>query len=66
MREKSARTGGKVSRTGGEAGAPKIAMATRSAARIYPPGRGRDANLPKIPSWFANLLEVIFSYFAKI
>jgi hypothetical protein len=37
----------------------------RTFARIYAPGRGRDANLPKMPSWFANLLETIFYYFAK-
>jgi hypothetical protein len=34
MREKSACTGGKVSRAVGEAAAPKIAMATRSAANL--------------------------------
>jgi hypothetical protein len=37
-----------------------------SAPRIYAPGRGRDGNLPLMPTCFANLLEAVFSCFAKI
>jgi hypothetical protein len=35
------------------------------AARIFPRGGGKDGNLLLMPSCFANLLEAIFSCFAK-
>jgi hypothetical protein len=51
---------------GRRGGGTKNRDGNASAARIYAPGRGRDDNLPLIPTCFVNLLEAVFLFFAKI
>jgi hypothetical protein len=52
---------------GRRGGGTKNRDGNASAARIYAPGRGRDGNLPLMPTCFANLLEAVFHFFfAKI
>jgi hypothetical protein len=40
-------------------------MASDANTRIFAPGRGKFAKLPKMPSTFANLLEPVFCGFGK-
>jgi hypothetical protein len=63
MREKEGRD--RFARAGEIAVWSKNAMASDTNTRIFAPGRGKFAKLPKIPSTFANLLEAVFYDFGK-
>jgi hypothetical protein len=52
-------------RAGGEAGRTETRDAKRRVARKYAPGTMVFANSTNLPSPFANLLEKVFSDFAK-